>query len=234
MTERLNCVVLNYNNADILAESVPLLIADELKIVVVDNGSDDGSREYLENQPGILAICNRKNLGSSVGRNQGIDQCDGDVLLLDSDILYIAGSFEFLRSISKQTGAACAGFHHYTYTRERKNAWNDLSSRRVKSSPSNFAYTHYGFFRGDVFEKCRFDEKFGVGWGYEDDDLTYQMRKYDMTFTCVRWRYYHRKKSSVFNLVSRGYSARLVERRKYFCAKWGLENAYGKPQDRCT
>ena len=220
-----NCVVLNYNNADILAASVPLLLSDQLRVVVVDNGSDDGSREYLENHPGVLAICNEKNLGSSVGRNQGIDQCEGDLLLLDSDILYIPGSFEFLRSVSEQTGAACAGFDHYTYTRDRAKAWHDFGSKRVKPLAGDFAYTHYGFFRGEVFEKCLFDENFGVGWGYEDDDLTYQMRQHGMTFACVRWRYYHRKKSSVSNLASRGESARLAERREYFLAKWGLPKA---------
>jgi GT2 family glycosyltransferase len=222
----LNCVVLNYNNADILAESIPLLVADKLGVVVVDNGSDDGSREYLKNRSDVLAICNEENLGSSVGRNQGIARCEGDMLLLDSDIIYIPGSFAWLRAISAQTSAECVGFHHYTYTRDKKEAWNDLGSRCVKPLAGNFAYTHYGFFRHDVFEKCRFDEQFGVGWGFEDDDLTYQMRQHGMTFACVRWRYYHRKKSSVFNLSKRGYGARLAERRKYFCAKWGLKKAY--------
>jgi glycosyltransferase involved in cell wall biosynthesis len=229
MTTGLNCVVLNYNNADILAESVPLLLADQLKVVVVDNGSDDGSREFIENRRELLAICNEQNMGSSVGRNQGIDQCKGDVLLLDSDVLYIPGSFAYLRSVGEQTKAACAGFHHYTYTRDKEKAWNDLSSKRIKPSASNFAYTHYGFFRHDVFEKCRFDENFGVGWGYEDDDLSRQMLLHGMTSACVRWRYYHRKKSSVSNLASRGLSARLAERRRYYCAKWGLEKAYGRP-----
>jgi GT2 family glycosyltransferase len=226
MTSGLNCVVLNYNNVDILAESIPLLLADQLRVVVVDNGSDDNSRDYIENRPGVLAICNETNLGSSVGRNQGINLCDGDLLLLDSDIIYIPGSFACLRSISEQTGAACTGFHHYTYTRDKGKAWRDLGSRRVKPLPGNFAYTHYGFFRRVVFEKCRFDENFGVGWGFEDDDLTYQMRRHGMTFACVRCRYYHRKKSSVVNLAKRGQSARLKERRTYFCAKWGLQRAY--------
>jgi glycosyltransferase involved in cell wall biosynthesis len=226
MTSGSNCVVLNYNNADILTESVPLLLADQIRVVVVDNGSDDGSREYLEDRPDLLAICNEKNMGSSVGRNQGIDQCPGDVLLLDSDVLYIPGSLAYLRSVCEQTNAACAGFHHYTYTRDREKAWNDFGKRRVGLSSSNFAYTHYGFFRRDVFEKCRFDEAFGVGWGFEDDDLTRQMVLHAMTSVCVRWRYFHRKKSSVSNLTSRGHSARMAERRKYFCAKWGLKKAY--------
>jgi O-antigen biosynthesis protein len=228
----LNCVVLNYNNADILAETVPLLLADRLRIVVVDNGSDDGSREYLESQADVIAICNEENLGSSVGRNQGIDRCEGDVLLLDSDIMYVSGSFALLRSIGERTGAACTGFHHYSYTRDKTKAWTDLQSRRVKPLPGNFAYTHYGFFRREVFERCRFDENFGVGWGFEDDDLTYQMRQHGMTFACVRWRYFHRKRSSVFNLGKRGHSARLKERRDYFCAKWGLDRAYAPPRGR--
>ena len=60
-----NCVVINYNNLDILCESIPLLLADGLGVVVVDNGSDDGSREYLAGCKGILAILNDDNLGSS-------------------------------------------------------------------------------------------------------------------------------------------------------------------------
>ena len=86
-----NCVVINYNNLDILSQSIPLMRADGLKVVAVDNASDDGSREYLAQCEGILAILNDENLGSSTARNQGLDHCQGDVMLLDSDILYIPG-----------------------------------------------------------------------------------------------------------------------------------------------
>jgi glycosyltransferase involved in cell wall biosynthesis len=217
-----NCVVINYNNVDVLRETLPLLLADGLKVVVVDNGSDDGSREYLQDRDDILPILNEANLGSSIGRNQGIDQCEGEIMLLDSDILYIPGSFTYLSNLRTQQGAACAGFHHYTYTRVREKAWSDLTTKPPKVVPGHFAYTHYGVFRSDVFRTCRFDENFGVGWGFEDNDLTLQMRALDMEFVCARGKYYHRKKSSVVNLKSRGQSSRFGERLVYFRKKWGL------------
>jgi glycosyltransferase involved in cell wall biosynthesis len=221
-----NCVVINYNNLDILCETIPLLMADGLGVVVVDNASDDGSREYLAGCPGILAILNDDNLGSSTARNQGLDHCQGDVLLLDSDILYIPGSFAYLASLSRESGMACAGFHHFTYTRVKEEAWRDLVGKRPKTVPTEFAYTHYGYYRAEAFQKCRFDENFGTGWGFEDDDLTYQMRVFNMASICVRAKYFHRKKSSVAHLKSRGLSSRIGPRLKYFRTKWGISKIH--------
>lgn len=217
-----NCVVLNYNNLDILSESVPLLLADGLRVVVVDNASDDGSAEYLARQSGIDCILNRENLGSSTGRNQGIDRCAGNIMLLDSDILYIPGSYAYLLDLCDRTGAACAGFHHYSYTHEKEKAWRQLDCHRPRVVVGHFAYTHYGVFRAGVFDQCRFDENFGIGWGFEDNDLTFQMNALDMTFACARAKYFHRKKSSVANLKRRGHGSRVGERLKYFRSKWGI------------
>ncbi len=233
-----SCVVLNYNNLDILSESIPLLLADGLHVVAVDNGSDDGSREYLAGQSGIVTVLNDENLGSSTGRNQGIDRSQGNVLLLDSDILYIRGSYAYLLDLVERTAADCAGFHFFSYTREKEKAWRDLESHRPKVVPGAFAYTHYGVFRAGVFDRCRFDENFGTGWGFEDNDLTFQMKGLGMTFACARARYYHRKKSSVENLKRRGYGPRTGERLKYLRSKWGISlihptrsrRANGQPQ----
>ncbi|HUA61170.1 MAG TPA: glycosyltransferase [Verrucomicrobiae bacterium] len=217
-----NCVVINYNNLDILSESIPLLLADGLRVVVVDNGSDDGSREYLASCQGILAILNDQNRGSSTARNQGLDHCHGDVLLLDSDILYIPGSYAYLAELSRSAGVACAGFHHYTYTRVKEDAWPDLVTKKPKVVRGTFAYTHYAFFQAEVFRKCRFDENFGIGWGFEDNDLTFQMNALGMKSICARATYFHRKKSSVEHLKSRGQSSRFGARLKYFRTKWGI------------
>jgi glycosyltransferase involved in cell wall biosynthesis len=221
-----NCVVINYNNLDILSQTIPLLLADGLGVVVVDNASDDGSRAYLAGCEGILAILNDENLGSSTARNQGIDHCKGDVMLLDSDILYIPGSFAYLAELSRTSGSACAGFHHFTYTRVKEEAWPDLISRRPRIVPGTFAYTHYGYFQAEVFRRCRFDENFGIGWGFEDNDLTYQMRAHDMESICARAKYFHRKKSSVTHLKSRGQSPRFGARLQYFRAKWGISRIH--------
>ena len=56
--------------------------------IVVDNGSTDGSAEYVAEQwPNVLLICNSSNVGFSRACNQGIDAAgEGSILvLLNSD-----------------------------------------------------------------------------------------------------------------------------------------------------
>lgn len=59
------------------------------ELICVDNGSVDGTREFIKNNyKRIKLIENDKNLGSSKARNQGIDLAVGKwVLTLDSDVV---------------------------------------------------------------------------------------------------------------------------------------------------
>jgi GT2 family glycosyltransferase len=57
-----------------------------MQVIVVDNGSTDGSRELLAGYKGIELIQNEHNLGFSKPNNQGIQLASGRyVLLLNSD-----------------------------------------------------------------------------------------------------------------------------------------------------
>lgn len=55
------------------------------ELVVVDNGSTDGTLEYLREMPGIRLIENGSNLGFVAGNNAGIRATTGDVVLLNND-----------------------------------------------------------------------------------------------------------------------------------------------------
>ena len=52
------------------------------ELVVVDNGSQDGSCQWFERQPGVLVIRNRRNRGFAVAVNQGIAATTSPLVLL--------------------------------------------------------------------------------------------------------------------------------------------------------
>ena len=58
------------------------------EVLVVDNGSVDGSAEWLAGQPGVRLVRNPRNLGFAVAANQGIAATTSAlVLLLNQDVV---------------------------------------------------------------------------------------------------------------------------------------------------
>ncbi len=87
-------VVLNYNGRHHLAGCFESLRgmdypADKLSVVLVDNGSTDGSLEVMRaDHPSVLRVENEVNLGFSVGCNQGAEHAaDAEVVVfLNNDM----------------------------------------------------------------------------------------------------------------------------------------------------
>jgi GT2 family glycosyltransferase len=100
-------VVLNWNSRDMTKECIQSLLAmqgDSFKILVVDNGSRDGSVEYLrETFPQIDVIANGRNLGFAAGCNVGMKRAVAEnfeyVLLVNNDTICDPG---MLRELLKQ------------------------------------------------------------------------------------------------------------------------------------
>ncbi len=86
----LSVVIVSYNTCDLLARCLSeLRIAAQhlvLEIIVVDNGSTDGTREFLAGQLDIQSILNDCNSGFAVANNQGFKLAEAPIiLLLNSD-----------------------------------------------------------------------------------------------------------------------------------------------------
>lgn len=78
-------------------------------VLVIDNGSDDGTKEYLETIGWIKKVLNNKNLGFSKACNQGAKKARGEILIfLNNDTEVQSGWIEPLTSTIKE-GAAIAG-----------------------------------------------------------------------------------------------------------------------------
>jgi GT2 family glycosyltransferase len=92
----ISLIVLNWNRVDWTRralETAMVGIVPPYEVVLVDNGSVDGTREYLQafTAPGALSVklvLNEQNLGAAGGRNSGLYVAAGDLLmLLDCDTL---------------------------------------------------------------------------------------------------------------------------------------------------
>ena len=85
-------VILNWNGRDMLAKYLPSVIKYSslpgVEIVVADNGSTDGSLDYLsENFPMVRQIILPENYGFAEGYNRALRQIDADYfVLLNSDV----------------------------------------------------------------------------------------------------------------------------------------------------
>ncbi len=84
-------IVLNWNGKRFLDECLSSLRAQTYKdfeVILVDNGSNDGSVEFIKGKYGglVTLIENERNLGFATGNNQGIRAAKGDyILLLNND-----------------------------------------------------------------------------------------------------------------------------------------------------
>lgn len=85
-------VILNWNGRDMLAKYLPSVVKYSslpgVEIVVADNGSTDGSLDYLsENFPMVRQIILPENYGFAEGYNRALRQIDADYfVLLNSDV----------------------------------------------------------------------------------------------------------------------------------------------------
>lgn len=83
-------VIVTHDSASCLRKCLDSVLAqktDGLEIIVVDNGSSDGTQVLMrENYPGVRLLTNSMNFGASCARNQGIAASRGDwILTLDAD-----------------------------------------------------------------------------------------------------------------------------------------------------
>jgi GT2 family glycosyltransferase len=113
-------VIVNWNNKNLTRNCIESIFASsgdkfksgEYELIVIDNGSSDGSREYLRSiKECIKVIYNDSNIGYSPACNQGMKLASGKyVLLLGNDTLITNNSLEkCIEFMEKHADAGAAG-----------------------------------------------------------------------------------------------------------------------------
>ncbi|HLG25029.1 MAG TPA: glycosyltransferase [Candidatus Nanoarchaeia archaeon] len=140
-------VVINYNEKNLLKtviDSIYSLDYKNIELLVVDNASTDGSKEFIEkNYKKVILVKNRKNLGY-VGLNSAVKHCKGDyILFLNNDLELDKKSLTLLLDAAQKTKAAMAAPR--------------LVNTHDKSLKSGGTWVSRAFYNGHL--KSRGDEK---------------------------------------------------------------------------
>lgn len=84
-------IILTYNQLSytrLCLESIFRWTSLPYQLVIIDNGSSDGTINYLQTLSGVSLVCNQENRGFSKGVNQGIKLAQGEqILLLNNDTI---------------------------------------------------------------------------------------------------------------------------------------------------
>lgn len=97
---QVSVVIPNFNGKELLQDCLETLPFNEnYELIVVDNGSSDGSIQMLmEKYPYVTRICNDNNMGFSAAVNQGIKEAKAPyVILLNNDTKIREGFIEALK-----------------------------------------------------------------------------------------------------------------------------------------
>lgn len=104
-------ITVSYNTLPLIRELVSFFTTTELpytfKLVIVDNASSDGTREYLEQTPNILYVQTGENLGYGGGMNCGLAVLESRyACIMNSDLILNREALTALWYFMEQTPEA--------------------------------------------------------------------------------------------------------------------------------
>jgi len=184
-------ILLNYNTKELTRMCIESIRAHTQdvphEIIVVDNGSKDGSVAWLKQQKDVRCIFNKKNAGFPKGCNQGLAIAQGsELLLLNSDTVVTPRWLSNLRTAlysRPEVGAVscmtnnCSNYQsfHVDYTdgdglQAFAEAYNRSDAAKWERRLRLVGYCF--LFKREVYEAIGgLDERFTPG-NFEDDDYS--------------------------------------------------------------
>jgi len=144
------------------------------EIVVIDNGSTDGTVEYLRGLEGISVIRNETNLGCAGAWNQGVNGTHSEwVVILNNDVILSRGWLNGLIEYAEESGAdvVSPAIREGKYNYDIGEYAGEFIRRMAHVSRSGEAHGICFLVRRRVFETIGlFDENFRIGQ-FEDTDF---------------------------------------------------------------
>lgn len=221
----IKAIITALDNLPMLRKQISILRNDSLisEIIVVSNGSKDGTNEWLATQDVTSII--RENKGAGPGRNAGLDAAGKAdyYLMLDGGIRPLVGGTEKMLEYLKHHPATADRFTRVDvigaeiphFETDSEKAWRRWPKHLNIQDPAPgytetdcYAYhnwrlsqTAYCLARWEAFDSIRFCEEgpFGEpGWGADDDEMMCQWRDKGIIVHAVCNIHPYRKASGSF------------------------------------
>lgn len=207
------------------------------EIIVVDDGSTEKTRKFLQEIKGITLISNKESLGFPAACNIGMRQVKSDFfVIMNNDVevtnLWLTNLLESMQRDSKLgivgpmtnyiSGPQQDPNAHYNCERELEQYAYTIRNRRP---PRLEYFPRVVFFcvliRKALYDKIGgLDENYGLG-NFEDDD--YCLRATMTGWNCAHDHnvFVHHYGSKTFGKMGKGFKDLLERNQKYFMKKWG-------------
>ena len=139
--------ILNWNGLEhtkACLESVRQIAYDNYEIIVVDNGSVDGSKEYLRRETGIILVDNPKNRGFAGGHIDALGHASGEyIFLLNNDAVVKPDIIEVaLEDFASDPSIGAVGGRVYR--------WAD-DAQAYDEANAYYSYQHISPFSAEAF-----------------------------------------------------------------------------------
>lgn len=188
-TPEASIVLLSYNRLELTKKSVKNILHDlhdvAFELIVVDNRSTDGTRDYLQSleDPRVRLVLSDENLYFGGGNNLGLDLCRGEyVIFTQNDMTFAPWSIRNLLDLFPlMPEAGCVGigggFINSQGIITEISEWCQNPLRRFDYIPVDFVSGCLMVFPRDflVERRIRFDTRYTLYW--EDVDICHQVKK---------------------------------------------------------
>lgn len=224
---RVSIVIPNFNGQDLLAKNLPFVLEavnftknQVLEVIVVDDGSTDGSvGQILKNFPKVKLIKHKVNRGFSAAVNTGVRSAKGNlVALLNSDV---TPSINFLEKVlghfaDEDIFAVSLHEHGYGWSKGTFDAGFIAHSPGTEPKTTHDTFWVSGgsgvFSRELWMELGGLDEKLFSPFYWEDVDICYRAQKRGLKLLWEPEAIVAHEHESTVSKLNRKFVSRIQER----------------------
>lgn len=236
---RCSIVIPCWNGADLTAHCLRSLLAQvgdhELEILIVDNASDDHTKDLAQMDPRIRVLRQPHNRGFAGGVNAGIAAARLPfVLILNNDTQAAPNLLDELHAAltaDARIGAAAPVSNHVKgpamlpigEVGREASARAAIAAELACEPPLQDVDTLAGLCllarRATLQSIGPFDERFGHG-NFEDDDYCLRLRLHGLRLVIARRAFLHHEGHATFRALGLEIRDEIERRRAQFVAKW--------------